>query len=227
MAVHIHQLKLMRNTQLPLGLELDLEAGFNNFYVSKSNHLTVNTLQQLPNTEQAHFIFLHGPPHSGRSHLLQATCHAALSSGMRAAYLPMRQLIKYSPTVILQSLENNGLVILDDIDHVFGEQQWEQGLFHFYNHLRGRTKLVVSARTTPANSGCLMPDLRTRLGAGLIHPLYPLSHEDLPAAIKLQASYRGLQLSKRHIFTLLNHHRRDMRTLMYRLKMIEKVGEKV
>lgn len=180
--------------QLPLGVGLRDDATFDNYYASTANASLVEHLTQQfqPNSEP--FIYLWGAPGSGRSHLLQAACHAASDADKRALYLPLADLGHFPP-LMLEDIERLDLVAIDDLEYVVGRKRWEEALFHAFNRLRDAGKqLVIASSGAPRQLDVALPDLASRLTWGVTFHLHPLNDEDRLAALRLRANVRGMQL---------------------------------
>lgn len=139
-------------------------------------------------------LFLYGEPGQGRSHLLSALCAEAESQGLSAVLLPLQELVDANPD-LLTGLEAQDVLALDDLEAVAGRPAWEEALFHLFNRARLRgSRMVFSARDTPARLGLGLPDLVSRLA------LAPVWLMDLPdddsrqALLEAAALRRGLIL---------------------------------
>ncbi len=75
--------------QLPLGVGLRDDATFANFHPGPSATLVACLKHQLDESGEP-FLYLWGSDGVGRSHLLQAACHAASDQDRRALYLHSR-----------------------------------------------------------------------------------------------------------------------------------------
>ncbi|MCU0975889.1 MAG: DnaA regulatory inactivator Hda [Steroidobacteraceae bacterium] len=198
--------------QLPLGVRLRVGSRFSTF-VPGENAAAVAELMQLSGRGGPQAAWLHGPPGSGRTHLLQAACAAAGEAGRAAAYLPMRELAAGEPGV-LAGLETLDLVCLDDLEAVAGGADWERALFGLYNELGERGgRLVVAAREPPARSGFALPDLASRFAAASVLPLRPLREESQGEALAGRAAAQGLDLPEDTLQYLLRRAPRDFAAL--------------
>ena len=180
--------------QLPLGVGLRDDATFDNYYASRANASLVDHLshQLTPGSEP--FLYVWGAPGSGRSHLLQAACHAASDQDKRALYLPLADLGHFPP-LMLEDIERLDLVAIDDLEYVIGRKRWEEALFHAFNRLRDSGKrLVIAADRPPRQLDVQLPDLASRLTWGMTFHLRPLSDEDRMSALTLRARVRGMEM---------------------------------
>lgn len=208
----------MLTHQLPLRLPLRDDAIFDNFFIGKNDQI-VATLQTLDEP----FVYCYGESGSGRTHLLQATCHTHHAE-KNIFYLPLTQYQELSPD-IFESLETQDCVCLDDIDAIAGNREWEEALFHFYNRAReNNVVLIMSAALPPQSLFFLLPDLKSRLASALILEITPLDDNEKITALRMRANARGLSLSEDVVNYLLHHHSRNMSALMVFLSKCDELS---
>ncbi len=208
--------------QLLLDLRLSSEASFATWHSSPGQHHVLKALRQMLDARGSFCLFLHGPPGSGRSHLLQAIVHQARAAKLRSQYLPLGKMEQYNLEEVLDTLSGLDLLCLDDVETLLGVQHREQLLFHLFNRLRSQgTRLLLSAAAAPRQLGCRLPDLRTRLAGAVVYRLDPISDEDKKHALLLHARQRGLELPAAVLDYLLHQYRRDMPSLMRFLDELE------
>ena len=202
--------------QIPLRIGLRDSATFANFHPGP-NAAVVHALQSASEP----FIYLGGVQGSGRSHLLQAACHAVSDAGGQAAYLPLEECMSMSPQM-LEGMEQMALLALDDVELVGGNSEWEQALFHLYNRMRDAGhRMVVAANAAPAAIGIILPDLLSRLGWGPVFHLQPLNDSEKAATLCMRAHQRGMELPTEVADYLLNHASRDMHHLLELLELLD------
>lgn len=202
--------------QIPLRIGLRDSATFANFHPGP-NAAVVHALQL------AHepFIYLGGPLGCGRSHLLQAACHAVSEAGGLAAYLPLEECMAMSPQM-LEGMEQMALLALDDVERLAGNREWEQALFHLYNRMRDAGhRMIVAGNAAPAALGITLPDLLSRLGWGPVYQLQTLNDSEKAAALRMRARQRGMDLSGEVADYLLHHASRDMHDLFALLERLD------
>ncbi len=85
--------------------------------------------------------------------------------------------------------------------------------------LQGTQLLITSDR--PPRLLPLREDLRTRLGAGLVYQVQPLSDEEKRQALLNAAQARSMPLNKEVLDYVLRHLSRDMRYLMALLNALD------
>lgn len=203
--------------QLPLQIGLKDSARFSNFYPG-ANVALVHLLES--GTEP--FVYISGAQGCGRSHLLQAACHAMDEQGESAVYLPLSECMSMSAQM-LEGMEQMSLVALDDVELLAANAEWEQSLFHLYNRVRDAGHhMLVAGNAAPAALGITLPDLVSRLGWGPVFQIHPLSDEEKSQALRMRAEQRGMDLSEEVTDYLLNRVSRDMRDLF---SLLDKLDE--
>jgi DnaA family protein len=193
--------------QLPLDIGLRDSASYANF-IGAGNDEALHALRGT-----APQVYLWGDRGCGRTHLLQAACHAASTVGHAAIYVPLAEHARLEPE-LLEDVEGLELVCVDDLDAVAGRRQWEQVLFTLCDRMAaagGRT--LLSGVAPPRALGLVMPELVTRLGRGLVYQLHLLDDAGRRAALKLRAGRRGFELSDEVLDYVLNRYPRDMHAL--------------
>lgn len=196
-------------SQLALPLRLADYAVFETF-LAAGNEAVVDYLQSLPAAAGGQGAWIWGPPATGKSHLLQATCERFAD---RAVYLPLADIAGAGPA-LLEGLDSRQLVCIDDVDRVAGNDAWERGLFALCNaQVEAGHHLVVSAAAPPRESGIALADLRSRLQRLATFHLRTLDEASRMAALQLRASHRGLELPEDTARFLMARSRRDMKSL--------------
>ena len=81
---------------------------------------------------------------------------------------------------------------------------------------------MIVAGSAPPASLELREDLRTRLGAGLVFQLHPLTDEQKTVALSRHARARGLDMPEDVARYLLTHSDRDLRALLQTLDRLDR-----
>lgn len=218
----------MNANQLPLAIQLNDEATFDDFFWSAENALVrgylMSFLTSTSDTVKEKLVYLWGKQGSGKSHILQA-CVQQFAHDVPAIYLPLKSVIAYGPGV-LEGLESQTLLCLDDIDIIAQNPDFEEALFHLYNRIRdtGNTLLLMSGSTSPQATPIQLPDLRSRLGGSLVLQLHALSDDDKIACLCLRAKQRGLELSEHAAQFLVSRCARDMPQLKQLLDTLDEAS---
>lgn len=209
--------------QIPLGVQLRDDADFESFFPGK-NEQAVQALRQQLSKLGERFIYLWGAKDTGCSHLLQAACHTAENLGLGSVYLPLDDLVEYSPE-LLEGLEQLELVCLDNIQVVVGNDRWQEALFHLFNRVRDNEgHLLIAGQSAPQGLGLDLKDLESRLTWGLTYQIQPLSDEEKVSALQLRAQMRGLELSDDVGNYILSRSDRNMKQLYELLDQLDEAS---
>lgn len=209
--------------QLTLGLSLQDEATFANFFPGRNTEI-ISALQATITQQSASLIYLCGTRGQGCSHLLQACCHYAHQQQISSAYFPLATLIDFSPEV-LKGFEDLELICIDDLHAIANLPAWEEAIFHLYNRVRDANgKLVIAAHDLPNALNLQLADLVSRLTWGIVYQLHPLSDDEKLHILQMRAQRRGIKISEDVGKFLLTHCPRHMTTLFAALDTLDKAS---
>lgn len=209
--------------QLTLPFTIHDDATFANYYPGQNTQLLKYLQNNVFNNCET-VLYLWGKEGVGRSHLLQACCHASDQFQKQMVYLPLSQHRKITPDILID-LEQVDWVAIDDIDQVMGDRNWEEALFHFYNRaITHQTQLMIAASCLPTQLSCQLPDLQSRLANSLVFEVKALNDKELLQAIQLRAEKRSMQLPSEVGIYLLHHYPRNMKTLMELLTQLDQAS---
>jgi len=206
--------------QIPLKLKLPVRARLEDFIARNSDEI-ITAARQVIDSSQHEFLYLWSAERSGKTHLLSALCSLAEKSQQTVIYLPMQQADDLSPE-IFDGLESADIICIDDIDRIAGHANWELALFNLYNRLRdGNRKLVVTSHFSPASIPVRLADLQSRLTWGISLGIATLDDTNKKQILQLRANHIGMDLSDEAVTYLLNHHSRDLDSLIRILDKLE------
>jgi len=209
--------------QLPLGIKLRDGAAFANYFPGK-NLEVVAYLQQHSGYKDEQCAYIWGGIGTGKTHLLQAACHAVASRDVTTAYVPLSQADEFPPS-ILEGMAELSLVCIDDIHAVAGHAAWESALFDLYNRMReAGTQVFIAGNNPPGSLGIKLPDLASRLAWGAVFQLHPLNDEEKLEALQLRAKTRGMDMPGDVARFLINRCQRDMPALYSMLDQLDHIS---
>lgn len=176
-----------------------------NFVAGERNAELLQRLRQLARAPAGErIVYLWGASASGRSHLLRGALVQLERDALRAAH--------YEPSgSVMPARTEIEAVVVDDI-HGF-DDAGQIALFNLYNRQRDNGGIFLAAGNAPPAGLRLRNDLATRLAWGLVYEVHALSDAEKVRALTQHASARGFDLPLDVAGYLLNHVRRDMRTL--------------
>ncbi len=209
--------------QLTLGVGLKDEATFQNYFAGK-NTLLVEELKKSAAGSGERVIYFFGNSGQGHTHLLQACCHAANQQALSSVYIPLENLMDFSPD-IFEGLESLDLICIDDVHMISGKSAWEEAFFHVYNRIHDAGgRLIMTANVAPKSLGLVLPDVVSRLSWGMVFQLQSLTDDEKLRILIQRAERRGMMLSDEVGKFILRHCPRRMSTLFSALDALDKVS---
>lgn len=207
--------------QLSLNIKLRDHSTFDS-YVGDQRIVEHLRSQLAGSNDSLWFIYIWGHRSTGRTHLLQASCHEANQRGYSSVYVPISQQERLDAAVLVD-LASQDLVCFDDMEEFECHDGWEEALFHFLNEARDRnTRVLMSGRCPPAELEVALPDLKSRLTSALVLRLKTLSDSEKKAAILLRAGNRGLDLSEKVVGYILERTNRNIASLFKSLDKLDR-----
>ncbi len=206
--------------QLPLNVQLDDSATFDNFYTV--NEQLCFRLKNLVNEqEQGDFIYVWGAEQTGKTHLAQAVCHYFDENNQSAVYLPLSN-SQLSPDV-LNGMDCMDLVCLDDLEAVLSDSYWQHAIFNLYNNLKlNNKKLLILTSGAPTHCLIELADLQSRLCAMEIYKLESLSDLQKQDFLQQRANNRGFEISNEIARFILSRKGRSIADLV---DVLDKIDE--
>lgn len=186
--------------QLLLDITPDWWPTFGNFVAGGNGELLAALHQALAEEAAERCIYVWGPEGCGKSHLLQAVVSTAQNAHQSAVYAK-----GYVP-------EPHDVVAVDDVESLNDAAQIE--LFYLYNRMRDAGGMLLVSGDSPVLHLDARPDLRTRLGWGLVYQVLGLSDEEKLLALTQHAQGRGFVLAPELAQYLLRHGQRDLPSLL-------------
>ena len=188
-------------------LRLNDSYTFDNFVVGPSNRLAHAASLAVSNNPGTVYnpLFVHGSVGLGKSHLLQAICHAAMGNGnpLTLRYLSCEAFVND----FISAIQNGWLegfrrryreldiLVLDDIQFLAKAERTQEEFFHTFNSLYNAQKqIILSSDCTPSELPGLQERLISRFKGGLIVRIDAPSFETRLAILQKKAAVRGLRL---------------------------------
>lgn len=207
-------------TQLTLDLQLKESFTFDNF-IAGENQLLVDLLKsQETSTEKQLYIW--GPHNAGKTHVLQALCQHLAEQKVSVSYLPLQQMLDYSPEVF-QGQEAMDVCCIDNVELLEDRADWQEALFDLINRMRENDKrLVITASQPPTEVNLKLKDLVSRLQWGPVFRLHEMTDAEKCRALQQRAEARGFELADNVANYLLNNFNRDIADLFSMLETLDK-----
>jgi len=212
---------LQSSPQFLLDITLRQFATFDTYINPEKNELLCVLKELIQPAREPRQYFLWGATQTGKSHLLQAICNQLASTDQKAVYLAFKGLENLDANV-LKDLQQLDVICIDDVDHIFGTEEWDNALFQLINELRAANKsLVMTATLNPNDVNITLPDLASRLVWGSVYKLNPLADEQKQDAIQAHAKVRGFEISSEVCGYLLKRYPRELTNLVELLDYLD------
>ncbi|MHB8915180.1 MAG: DnaA regulatory inactivator Hda [Thiobacillus sp.] len=176
------------------------------FVVGRNHELWMQLHAMLEGQATEKMVYVWGAANSGKTYLLQAWTRACRARGITVSDINQRAQV----------------IVADDADN-WDETQQLTG-FARYNQCRETGELWLAAGKHPPSELPLMPDLRTRLGWGLVFQMQPLNDAEKRAALTQHAIGLGFELEPQVADYLLNHYPRDLGNLLRVLEALDRLS---
>ncbi len=180
---------------------------FSNFVVGPSNRLAHAAALACVQGPGAVYnpLFIHGAVGLGKTHLVQAICHAAIkkNSGMKIVYLSCESFVNdFISAMQSGTLENFrayyrtvDMLIVDDIHFLAHKEGSQEEVFHTFNSLYNTERqIVLSSDSPPKDIPTLEERLVSRFKWGLVARIDAPSFETRVAILKNKALMLGREL---------------------------------
>ncbi|MEM8594500.1 MAG: DnaA regulatory inactivator Hda [Pseudomonadota bacterium] len=168
--------------------------------------------------------FLHGQK-VGKTHLLNAICHAAQTQQLNSIYLPLKDVIDQSPMHVLENMEQFDVVCIDDIDSASISHEWQQSLFHLYNRLKSNgSQLFVTGSDVPDALNLSLDDLVSRFKWGLVYRLHPLGEAGLKRLLMTHLTRAGIRLQGDVIDYIMLRIQRDLCSILSAIRQLDQAS---
>jgi len=193
--------------QLLLDIRPPAEPDLARFVTGRNHELMAQLQAMLDGRAAERMVYLWGEAGSGKTYLLQAWSRACRQRGL---------------TVDSSGQGEAQAVIADDADT--WDEARQLAVFAAYNRVREGGGMWLAAGRRPPAELPLIPDLRTRLGWGLVFQVSSLNDAEKRAALAQHAAALGFRLEPQVADYLLNHTARDMQSLLQTLEALDRFG---
>jgi chromosomal replication initiator protein len=171
---------------------------FDNFVVGDCNRLAyAAAVEVAENPGQIYNpLFIHGTTGQGKTHLLHAIGHTAISNGLRVACTSAEQFTSEFVLGVRQKqvedfrgkFRDIHIFLFDDIQFLVNKKQTLQCFFHTFNELYGNNhQIVITSDRLPRDMAMLSNKLRSRLECGLVAPIQPPNFETRLSILRAKA----------------------------------------
>ncbi len=169
-------------------------------------------------------LFIHGASGLGKTHLLQAICHAVIAGAKprRILYLSCESFVnQFIQAVMNGDLEafrykyrKVDMLLIDDIQFLEGKTRTQEEFFHTFNTLHnGQRQIVISSDRPPSSIATLQDRLLSRFRWGMVTKIDKPCLETRIAILTRKARQRGVELTPEVAQCLAEHIDTNIREL--------------
>jgi DnaA family protein len=207
------------NSQQVFNFNLVSANTFETFYARDS--VFIDLLKSIATRDHSEKqVFIWGPEGTGKTHLLQAICHAAQNADQRSMYVPLAKCLTHEAS-FLEDLNMLDILCIDDIHLVAGKSEWETALFNLINQIRvSDSTIVIASENSTAENIFELPDLNSRSVWGPVYKLPRVSDDELGDVMSMHARKSGLVVSDEVKNFLLARYQRDLPKLVQALEKL-------
>lgn len=191
--------------QLLLDIRPPAEPELAGFVAGRNAELMAQLQAMLDGRASERMVYVWGVPGSGKTYLLSAWAKACEARGIGVA----RGVEAAAPAVVADQAE------------AWDEAQ-QRAAFATFNRVREAGGLWLAAGAAAPADLPLMPELKTRLGWGLVFQLQALDDAEKRAALARHAEALGFRLEPAVADYLLTHTARDMQSLLGVLEALDR-----
>ncbi len=179
---------------------------FNSFVVGSGNQLAyAAALGAAQNPGHSYNpLFIYGGPGLGKTHLLQAIGHEALTNNVKVLYVSAEQYTNELMTAFREKTtedfrnkyRSTDMLLVDDVQFFSGKQQTGENFFHTFNELHNANRQIALTSDRPPKSITQLPErLCSRFEWGLATDIQPPDFETRLAILKTKAKQEGINAS--------------------------------
>ena len=149
-------------------------------------------------------LFIYGEAGLGKTHLLQAIGHTALSNNKKVLYVSAEQYTNDLMNAIREKTteefrnryRNVDMLLVDDVQFFSGKKQTGENFFHTFNELHNADHQIAITSDCPPKSIPLLPArLSSRFEGGLVTDMQPPDFETRLAILQTKAKQDGVNVS--------------------------------
>lgn len=213
----------MVSEQLPLNVFLKTHYRINN-YVAGPNKHSLHWLTKFAETKSKDSCVVIWGKAVGKTHLMSALCNYHTDLGAASFYIPLSSFQDLDPSV-LQNVEQTGFVVVDDIQVISGNQQWEMALFNLYNRvLETNCQLLMSSDCAPHLLDFQLKDLQSRINQCLNLRLHELTEAEKKTLLQQRAKEKGLIIQDEVYDYIFRHCPREIHWLIELLDKLDSLS---
>ncbi|MCH7812427.1 MAG: chromosomal replication initiator protein DnaA [Planctomycetes bacterium] len=212
---------------------------FDNFITGPCNRLAHAAAVAVAETPGKAYnpMFIHGATGLGKTHLLQAICHAVRTRRSRVMYISCETFTNH----FIEAVERGALnkfryryrhidaLVIDDIQFLAERERSQEEFFHTFNTLyQSQRQIVLSADSPPSEIPSLEERLISRFNSGLVALVDRPCLETRMAIVRNKAKLRCIELPEdviRLIATKIDSNIRELEGALIKLDALSQTRD--
>ena len=208
-------------------LNLNPRYSFENFVIGNSNkhaHAYCQAVAEFP-AKTYNPLFVYGGVGLGKTHLMQAICHAVKhknAGNVKICYMPSEKFTNelidaiqhHSTPAFRQKYRNLDVLVIDDVHFIAGKESTQEEFFHTFNALYDSHKqIIISSDRPPKEIANLQERLVSRFNWGLTTDIQPPDLETRVAILKKKVEREPLSVPDEVMFFIAQLIKTNVREL--------------
>jgi len=179
---------------------------FDSFVVGSCNQLAYDAALQVAQNlgHSDNPLFIYGGAGLGKTHLLQAIGHTALTQKAHVLYVSAEQFTNEFINAIRdkktrefrEKYRSADVLLVDDIQFFSGKEQTAENFFHTFDQLHNANRQIAITSGCSPQALSLLPDrLRSRFEGGLVTDVQAPDFETRLAILQAKSDQKGVNIS--------------------------------
>lgn len=197
---------------------------FDSFVVGSCNQLaydaSLRVAQNLGYSDNP--LLIYGGAGLGKTHLLQAIGHTALTQKAQVLYVSAEQftneftnsLREKKSREFREKYRSADVLLVDDIQFFGGKEQTAENFFHTFDHLHNANRqIAITSGCSPQGLSLLPNQLRSRLEGGLVTDIQAPDFETRLAILQAKTKQKGANISADVLELIAHQIQQNIRAL--------------
>ena len=208
--------------QLSLNIKLDDSVSLDKFIECDSNIDCLNFLRNtLKEDSISNLFYIWGREGVGKSYIMQALNREFIKLNKRTFHLSLTDK-RAAAHEILQNLESLDVILIENIDSLPDDEEWETQIFSLINNaLTSKTKIYLSSCKVSKGLQISLKDLKSRLSYFTAIEVPEISNEEKLDAISQSSARKGIDLDTKTKEFIINNTSRSLSDLLQLLSDID------